>query len=197
MTEPDALKRLIDIAIALTALVCLMPFLAFISMMIFITMGRPIFFAHQRSGRNKTPFFMYKFRTMRQQKRADETDAERITRFGLFLRKYSIDELPQLLNVIFGNMSLVGPRPLLCEYDVLFTEAQNERFLVKPGMTGLAQVSGRNDISWEEKLNWDVTYVKTWTIWLDFMILVKTIFVVFSASGFKPSGETAKFGAEK
>ena len=197
MTETSVLKRFMDLVIAITALICLAPFLVCTALMILITMGRPIFFTHQRSGRNKVPFFPFKFRTMHQPRQTQETDAERITPFGLFLRKYSIDELPQLLNVIFGQMSLVGPRPLLREYDDLFTEVQNQRFLVKPGITGLAQVSGRNDISWEDKLNWDVTYVKTRTIWLDFIILVKTIFVVFSAVGFKPSGESSKFGAEE
>ena len=197
MIEPSVLKRLMDLAISLTALICLAPLLVCIALVILITMGRPIFFVHQRSGQSKTPFYLFKFRTMNLSKQPYQTDAERITPFGMFLRKYSIDELPQLLNVISGQMSFVGPRPLLREYDGLFTDIQNERFIVKPGITGLAQVSGRNDISWEEKLNWDVTYVKTRTIWLDFAILVRTIFVVFSAAGFKPSGEASKFGVDR
>ena len=103
----------------------------------------------------------------------------------------------QLINVILGQMSLVGPRPLLREYDSLYSDTQNERFLVKPGITGLAQISGRNDISWDEKLSYDVEYVRSCTIWLDIMILLRTVRVVFAAKGFHPSGEASKFGAEE
>ena len=125
------------------------------------------------------------------------TDQQRVTPLGLILRKYSIDELPQLFNVIFGQMSIIGPRPLLIEYDELYSENQNTRFLMKPGITGLAQVSGRNDLTWENKLRLDTLYVQEYSIWLDLKILAKTPLVVLGAKGFKPTGETEKFKAEK
>ena len=190
-------KRMMDICVATALLFVLLPLFLVITMLILINMGRPIFFTHQRSGFHKTAFSLIKFRTMREIQYGETTDADRITRLGFFLRKYSIDESPQLLNVIVGDMSLVGPRPLLCEYDSLYSDAQNERFLLKPGITGLAQISGRNDITWDEKLNYDIKYVRTRTFWLDCLILLKTVSVVFTAKGFKPSGEASKFGAKE
>ena len=120
------------------------------------------------------------------------TDSERVTRSGLLLRKYSVDELPQLFNVLGGSMSLVGPRPLLREYDALYS-AEQFRLLVKPGLTGLAQVTGRNELSWEDKLALDVQYVDTQSFWLDIKLLLKTPIVVLTASGFRRSGEAKKF----
>ena len=122
------------------------------------------------------------------------TDAERVTRTGLFLRKFSVDEIPQLFNVLQGSMSLVGPRPLLREYDDRYSDEQARRLLAKPGITGLAQVEGRNNLDWDEKLKLDVRYVDTQSFWLDVRIMLRTPLVVLSASGFRKSGETTKFG---
>jgi len=139
------------------------------------------------------PFRMVKLRTMLTAPDGKMTDSERITRAGLLLRKFSIDELPQLLNVLAGSMSLVGPRPLLREYDAHYSTEQSRRLLVKPGLTGLAQVTGRNNLSWDEKLALDVQYVDTQSFWLDMKILMKTPGVVLTARDFKRSGEATKF----
>ena len=155
-------------------------------------MGAPVLFTQTRSGQEKKGFKIYKFRTMRDGKEYD-SDEERITPLGDKLRRWSLDELPQLFNVFKGDMSLVGPRPLLPEYDGHYSEEQNKRFLVKPGVTGLAQVVGRNDLQWDEKFSLDVEYVNNLTALNDFKILVKTVFVVFGAKGFRKSGEEKKF----
>ena len=130
---------------------------------------------------------------MKHKQTAEETDDERITKLGETLRKYSIDELPQLVNVLLGDMSLVGPRPLLIDYDEKFCARFKTRFLVRPGITGLAQVSGRNDIGWDKKLEYDVEYVQQSGFVLDLKILFRTIIVVASARGFRRSGETSRF----
>ena len=140
------------------------------------------------------PFRTIKLRTMLNDPDSKMTDSERVTGAGLFLRKFSIDELPQLLNVLGGSMSLVGPRPLLREYDSSYTETQATRLHVKPGLTGLAQISGRNELSWDEKIELDVHYVNTQSLWLDFKIMLQTPLVVLLARGFKRSGEAQKFG---
>lgn len=190
-------KRFLDIVLAVVLLVLLLPVLLISFICIWFSMGRPVLFLHQRSGLNKKPFYLFKFRTMRESDGQGLTDQQRVTPLGLILRKYSIDELPQLFNVIFGQMSIIGPRPLLIEYDELYSENQNTRFLMKPGITGLAQVSGRNDLTWENKLRLDTLYVQEYSIWLDLKILAKTPLVVLGAKGFKPTGETEKFKAEK
>lgn len=159
--------------------------------LIVITMGRPVFFVHTRSGKHREPFEVIKFRTMITA--PDLTDEQRITRFGLWLRKTSIDELPQLLNVIRGDMSLVGPRPLLPEYDEHYTPVQLSRFLVRPGITGLAQVKGRNSLSWSAKFEYDTFYVDRLSFYLDLKILLETVVVVFRGAGFNPAGEEKKF----
>ena len=148
---------------------------------------------HERSGKNGVPFCMIKLRTMLNDPDGNMSDSERVTSAGLFLRKFSIDELPQLLNVLLGSMSLVGPRPLLPEYDARYSAEQSRRLLVKPGLTGLAQVTGRNELSWEDKLALDVQYVDTQSFWLDIKLLLKTPLVVLTASGFRRSGEATKF----
>ena len=122
-----------------------------------------------------------------------ESDQDRLTPLGVILRRWSLDELPQLFNVIKGDMSLVGPRPLLPEYDVHYSHEQNRRFLVKPGITGLAQTSGRNNLQWDEKFSLDVAYVENLSAWNDFKILIRTMFVVLGAKGFQESGEEKKF----
>lgn len=155
-------------------------------------MGLPIFFVQTRSGKNKKHFKIFKFRTM-----ITDTyklkEEDRLTSLGIFLRKFSLDELPQLFNVIKGDMSLVGPRPLLIEYDDNYSDKQNLRFLVKPGITGLAQVEGRNSLTWEEKFELDIKYVKQLSFVNDLEILIKTIKVVFFSKGFKRVGEDKKF----
>ena len=137
---------------------------------------------------------MVKLRTMVNDQTGKLNDSERVTRAGLLLRKFSIDELPQLLNVLGGSMSLVGPRPLLREYDKLYSPVQARRLQVKPGLTGLAQVAGRNELSWDEKLELDVQYVDRQSLWLDFKIMLRTPMVVLLARGFQRSGELKKFG---
>ena len=190
-------KRLFDIVLAITLLVIFLPVFLISIICIWFSMGRPVLFLHQRSGLNKEPFYLYKFRTMRESDDQGLSDQQRVTPLGLILRKYSIDELPQLINVILGQMSIIGPRPLLIEYDELYSEHQNTRFLMKPGITGLAQISGRNDLTWENKLRLDTLYVQEYSIWLDLKILARTPLVVLGAKGFKPTGEPEKFKAEK
>ena len=137
---------------------------------------------------------MIKLRTMINDETGRLSDSERVTKAGLLLRKFSIDELPQLLNVIAGSMSLVGPRPLLREYDGRYTQTQARRLDVKPGLTGLAQITGRNELTWDQKIELDLQYVDNQSLWLDFTILLRTPMVVLLARGFKRSGETNKFG---
>ncbi|MFO1442616.1 sugar transferase [Bacillus sp. Bva_UNVM-123] len=172
------MKRLIDLSISLIGFVFLSPLVFLIVVLVKSKLGSPIFFKQQRPGLNGKPFYLYKFRSM-----SNETDCkgkllpdnQRLTPFGVFLRKYSLDELPQLLNVIKGDLSLVGPRPLLMEYLPLYTEEQAKRHLVKPGITGWAQVNGRNVITWEEKFNYDVWYVNHQSLLLDLKILWLTL----------------------
>ena len=154
--------------------------------------GTPIFFTQTRPGLHGKPFTMVKFRTMTDERGPDGTllpDAERLTRFGLFLRSSSMDELPELWNVVKGEMSLVGPRPLLIEYLPLYTPEQARRHEVRPGITGLAQVNGRNTISWEEKFKLDVWYLEHQSIWLDVQILILTLKRVFQSHGISADGE--------
>ena len=193
----ETTKRLLDLTCACILLVFLSPVVLLLMMLVFLKMGRPIFFVHQRSGWQKRPFNMFKFRTMHVEMGQGLTDGQRITPFGLTLRRYSIDELPQLLNVLMGQMSMVGPRPLLREYDDFYSELQNQRFLVKPGITGLAQISGRNNLTWDEKLRLDVEYVQRRSLWQDLKIIAKTPVVICRAQGFRPSGELKKFNSEK
>ena len=158
-----------------------------------MTMGRPIFFIQDRSGMGQIHFRIIKLRTMKLRQSLKEGDEERITKLGEVLRKYSLDELPQLINVLLGDMSLVGPRPLLVDYDDKFSEHHKLRFLVRPGITGLAQVNGRNTIGWDTKLEYDVEYVRTQGLALDLKILFKTLSVVVRASGFQRGGEASRF----
>jgi len=180
------LKRAIDVTVAVTILTVCSPLLACVAMLIRWRLGRPMLFRQQRSGLHGRPFFLYKFRTMTDARQPDGTlkpDAERITALGRFLRNTSIDELPQLWNVLRGEMSLVGPRPLLMEYLDRYTPEESRRHDVKPGITGWAQVSGRNAISWEQKFELDVWYVDHWTLALDWLILLKTALKVLKREG--------------
>ncbi|TCJ05764.1 sugar transferase [Cytobacillus praedii] len=172
------MKRLMDFMIALIGLIILFPFMLLITILVKWKLGSPILYKQQRPGLNGAPFFLYKFRSMSNEK--DSTgrllpDHIRLTPFGSFLRQYSLDELPQLINVIKGDLSLVGPRPLLMEYLPLYSEEQARRHLVRPGITGWAQVNGRNSITWEEKFALDVWYVNNQSLFLDIKILLLTI----------------------
>ncbi|KOP71092.1 sugar transferase [Cytobacillus solani] len=172
------MKRLMDFMIALIGLIILFPFMLLITILVKWKLGSPILFKQQRPGLNGTPFFLYKFRSMSNEKDSTGSllpDHIRLTPFGSFLRQYSLDELPQLINVIKGDLSLVGPRPLLMEYLPLYSEEQASRHLVRPGITGWAQVNGRNSITWEEKFELDVWYVKHHSLFLDIKILLLTI----------------------
>ncbi|SFN30471.1 Sugar transferase involved in LPS biosynthesis (colanic, teichoic acid) [Formivibrio citricus] len=184
-------KRSFDFCIALTLLIILLPVIAATAVMVRWKLGSPIFFRQIRPGRHGKLFGIYKFRTMLDSVDADGNvlpDDLRLTRFGVVLRKLSLDELPQLINVLRGDMSLVGPRPLLEEYLPLYSEEQARRHDVRPGITGWAQVSGRNTISWEERFRLDVWYVDHCSFWLDMKILWLTVVRVFQAKDINQPG---------
>lgn len=188
----STLKRLFDFLVSLIGLLLLWPLLLTVAVLIRIKLGSPIFFRQQRPGLHETPFFVYKFRTMRNSVDADGVmlaDDQRMTKLGTFLRTTSLDELPELWNVLKGEMSLVGPRPLLMEYLPLYTAEHARRHEVKPGITGWAQVNGRNSISWEEKFELDVWYVDHQSVWLDLKILYLTFAKVVAAEGITQQGK--------
>ncbi len=196
------MKRLFDLFVSLSLLVFLLPLIIIVAVLVRIKLGSPIIFKQQRPGLHGVPFFLYKFRTMTDEKDSEGNllpDDVRFTRFGGFLRKYSLDEWPQLFNVIKGDLSLVGPRPLLMEYLELYTEEQAKRHNVRPGITGWAQVNGRNAISWEEKFDFDVWYAKKRTFWLDMKILLLTAKKVFKSEGINQVGHVTveKFNGTK
>lgn len=170
-------KRIFDIFMSLLLLLFLFPIMVIIGVLVRTNLGRPIFFVQRRIGRNNQEFNMIKFRTMRDvvDKEGKELpDNERLTPFGRALRAMSFDELPEILNVLKGDMSLVGPRPLLVQYIPLYSKEQLRRHEVRPGITGWAQINGRNAISWVEKFNHDVWYIDNWSFWLDIKILFMT-----------------------
>ena len=186
-------KRLFDAAVAALVLVIASPLLILISALVWRVHGRPILFVQERPGLYTKPFRMYKFRTMTDERDAFGRllpDAQRLTRLGGILRGTSLDELPELLNVLRGDMSLVGPRPLLMEYLDLYTPEQARRHQVKPGITGLVQVNGRNALTWEEKFKLDTWYVNNWSVWLDLKILWITMFKVLKREGINAEGHT-------
>lgn len=191
-------KRLLDIFAAAVALILLSPVLLVVALQVRRKLGSPVLFRQSRSGLHGQPFRMIKFRSMSDARGPDGTllpDEARLGRFGLWLRRTSLDELPELLNVLKGDMSLVGPRPLLPEYLPLYSPRQRRRLDVRPGITGLAQVRGRNALSWEDKFEWDVQYVETRSFWLDLRILIETVRIVFSGHGVATEGmaTTEKF----
>ena len=191
--SPGKIKRIFDIVFALFALILLLPIFIIIIIALFLVDDRPIFFTQTRPGKDGIPFQVIKFRTMKESRTADgllHPDKERITRFGNFLRKASLDELPELINVIKGEMSIVGPRPLLMQYLERYSKEQARRNEVLPGITGWAQVHGRNAISWEEKFNLDVWYVDHWSFWLDIRIIIITIWKVIKKEGVSQQGQT-------
>jgi lipopolysaccharide/colanic/teichoic acid biosynthesis glycosyltransferase len=180
------MKRFLDIILSLFGLIILFPFLIVVGILVFLNLGKPILFVQPRVGRGDMIFKMYKFRTMLDKKDkngAQLSDEERLTIFGKILRSTSLDELPELINVLKGDMSLVGPRPLLVEYLPIYNERQRKRHDVLPGITGWAQINGRNSISWANKLELDVWYVEHRSLWLDVKIIFKTIYKVFKRAG--------------
>jgi lipopolysaccharide/colanic/teichoic acid biosynthesis glycosyltransferase len=184
-------KRGVDLVGAVGGLAVTGPVLAVAALAVRARLGSPIFFRQKRPGLGGNPFVLYKLRTMREPSPTEDrlaTDADRLTALGKLLRETSIDELPSLINVLKGDMSLVGPRPLLMEYLARYTPEQARRHDVKPGITGLAQVRGRNSLEWEEKLRLDVEYVDRWTLALDLEILLETVVKVLSRSGVSHEG---------
>ncbi|WP_414051204.1 sugar transferase [Macrococcus animalis] len=185
------MKRLFDIAVSGTALVLLSPVIVTSAVLIKKKLGSPVIFKQTRPGKDGEPFEIYKFRTMTDERDVRGEllpDSERLTEFGKTLRKLSIDELPQLLNVLKGDISLVGPRPLLMQYLPLYNEHQKRRMNVRPGITGWAQVNGRNNISWEDKFDLDVWYVDHQSFILDLYIIYLTIVKVFRQSDISQDG---------
>lgn len=177
---------------SITALVFLLPVFVVIYFLVRVSIGSPVLFRQMRPGLNGNPFMMVKFRTMTNAKDATGqylADADRQTKLGIFLRSSSLDELPELLNVIRGEMSIVGPRPLLMEYLPLYNSEQMMRHTIRPGITGWAQVNGRNSISWNEKFRLDLWYVNNRTLWLDCKIIILTIKRVFRPNGINASAE--------
>jgi len=185
------IKRLFDVFASAAGLLVLSPVLAGIAFLIRSRLGGGVFFRQVRPGLNGKPFRIYKFRTMTDARDASGTllpDEQRMTKFGAFLRAASLDELPELINVLKGDMSLVGPRPLLMQYLDRYTPEQARRHEVKPGITGWAQVNGRNALSWEDKFKMDVWYVDHQTFWLDIKILLMTVKKVLRREGINQAG---------
>ncbi len=193
----NIIKRGLDLVGAVVMLVLLVPVLLGVAVVVWLTMGLPVFFCQKRPGIGGKPFILYKFRTMMDTK--DEqgrllSDELRLTGVGKFLRRTSIDELPTLFNLLKGELSLVGPRPLLMSYLKLYTPEQARRHKVKPGLTGWAQVNGRNAIKWEEKFKLDVWYVDNQSLWLDLKILWRTLWLVLCCQGINQDGHATMEG---
>lgn len=187
----DSMKRAVDVLAAIIGLLMLSPVLLIVSLFVMADLGRPVFFAQLRPGKDGKPFRMYKFRTMRDIVGADGRqlpDSERLTKLGRCLRSTSLDELPELINVLLGHMSLVGPRPLLPQYLDRYTPEQARRHDVKPGITGWAQVNGRNALTWEEKFQLDLWYIDNRSLWLDLRILLMTAARVLRRDGITSGG---------
>ncbi len=179
-------KRAIDVAISVVVLLSCLPLLGCVALLIRWRMGRPVLFRQQRPGLLERPFLLYKFRTMNDARGEDGellSDGERLTRLGRFLRRTSLDELPQLWNVLRGDMSLIGPRPMRWDYLPYFTPRERLRHTVRPGITGWAQIHGRNEASWDQRFANDVWYVENWSLRLDLHILVTTAIQVISGRG--------------
>ncbi len=186
------IKRLMDIFLSLIALILLAPVFIIIGILVAFWHGVPILFRQQRPGLKGEIFTIYKFRTMRNllDKQGNPLpDAHRLTKLGRFLRASSLDELPELINVLKGEMSLVGPRPLLVEYLPLYNSTQSRRHQVLPGITGWAQIHGRNAINWQEKFNLDVWYVDNWSLWLDIKIIFQSVVKVIRREGISQPGQ--------
>jgi lipopolysaccharide/colanic/teichoic acid biosynthesis glycosyltransferase len=185
-------KRLFDLFVTVLLIVVLAPFVLLVALLVRINLGSPVLFRQQRPGQHGKPFTILKFRTMTDAHTLDGTllpDSERLTAFGRLLRSTSLDELPELINVLKGEMSLVGPRPLLLHYLELYTPEQMRRHEVMPGVTGWAQINGRNELSWEGKFAMDVWYVDHLSFWLDFKILALTFMKVAKREGINQQGQ--------
>lgn len=180
------IKRMLDFILSLIALIVLSPLMLIIGLLVRIKLGKPIIFKQKRPGKDEKIFTLYKFRTMTDEKDQNGNllpDAERLTKFGKTLRSTSLDELPELWNILKGEMSIVGPRPLLVEYLPLYNEKQKHRHDVRPGLTGLAQISGRNTIDWEEKFEEDIEYIQNVNFVTDCKIVFKTVSKVLKKEG--------------
>ena len=199
---PAVIKRLVDIALAAIAALLLAPVILLLAIGVAVFLGGPVFFVQQRPGFKGKPFKLVKFRTMLDAQDArgrDLPDAERLTAFGRVLRKTSLDELPELWNVLRGDMSLVGPRPLLTEYLPRYSKEQMRRHDVLPGITGWAQINGRNRVAWEEKFELDIWYVDNHSLWLDLKIMAMTLAAVFRTRDIAQAGHVTaeKFKGSK
>lgn len=186
------IKRILDFILSFIALIVLSPVFLIIAILVRIKLGSPIIFKQERPGKDEKIFTLYKFRTMTDKK--DENgnllpDSERLTKFGKILRSTSLDELPELFNILKGDMAIVGPRPLAVQYLPYYTDEERHRHDVRPGLTGLAQVNGRNCIDWGKKLTYDIQYVKNISIFNDFKILLKTVVKVFEREGIVERGQ--------
>jgi len=196
------MKKIFDFLLALLSIIIISPIFVLLIIAIFFIQGKPILFIQTRPGYKTKPFRIYKFRTMDDKYANDGNllpDSERLTNLGKILRRYSLDEIPQLLNVLKGDLSFVGPRPLLMEYLPLYTKTQARRHEVKPGITGWAQVNGRNLLKWEERFKMDVWYVDHQSFWLDSRILILTLLYVISGKGISQKGNVTmvKFQGSK
>ncbi|MGB2896475.1 MAG: sugar transferase [Anaerolineales bacterium] len=186
-------KRLFDLILTLPGLVLISPLLGLVCVLVRIFLGSPVVFRQIRPGKGGESFTVYKFRTMTEARGPGETllsDAERMTGLGRFLRSLSLDELPEVFNVLRGEMSLVGPRPLLMQYLDRYSTEQARRHEVLPGMTGWAQINGRNALTWEDKFRYDVWYVDNWSLWFDVKILLTTLWKVIAREGISQLGQT-------
>ncbi len=185
-------KRILDVVLSILAILILSPLFLLVTILVMINFGTPIIFRQQRPGHNGKPFWVYKFRTMTNAHDDQDNllpDSQRITRTGKFLRSYSLDELPELFNILRGEMSLVGPRPLLMQYLERYSPEQARRHDVLPGITGWAQINGRNALTWKEKFTLDVWYVDHWSLWLDIKILLLTVVKVIRREGINQPGQ--------
>lgn len=185
------MKRLLDFLLSLIAIIVLSPVLLIVYILVRIKLGTPAIFKQKRPGKDEKIFTLYKFRTMTDERDEDGNllpDEKRLTKFGKMLRSTSLDELPELINILKGDMAIVGPRPLLVEYLELYNEQQKHRHDVRPGLTGLAQVNGRNALSWEDKFNTDIVYINNVTFLEDIKIVLKTVQKVFKREGISQEG---------
>lgn len=176
------IKRILDVVFSLIALIILSPVLLILSMLVSINLGNPVIFKQKRPGLNEKIFTLYKFRTMSNRKDEDGNllpDSERLTKFGRILRSTSLDELPELINILKGDMSIIGPRPLAVQYLPYYTEEERMRHSVRPGLSGLAQINGRNTTTWEQRFSYDIEYINNITFLNDLKIILNTIYIAF------------------
>ena len=191
MLRSQFLKRAMDIVGASIALVLFSPLLIVVSLLVLATMGRPVLFRQKRPGLNEKPFEILKFRSMKNATDAEGkplSDEARLSKVGALMRSLSLDELPQIINILRGDMSIVGPRPLLYDFFPYYSPEEMRRHEVKPGITGLAQVNGRNNLNWDDRLKMDVEYVDHWNMWMDIKIIFKTVWTVLAREGVQTEG---------